>query len=166
MKALLTSLMALTVFVAVEAFLFLGGAFAQGDAPDGDYCVKGTSYVCVETHDCLNTFGCSVVNFTVPCHTIYYLTAQVVCPDPYDCKYCQACANLYLETQFLGNGHSPCQPDVCEQQGGPTEVELKPDRTYTLYVCKIPCGAECSQCPSDCRAVAYVYYPGSSCPSP
>ena len=160
------SILALAAIMLVVLSVCMHPAFAQGDAPDCTFCRHLSDAQC-ENVSCTSGFGCVNQTFTVPCEAYYEFTAFMYCTNPGDCKYCRACATIYLGADPLRSCHSSCHLDLCYPSIACQTVYLKPGYTYTLVICKVPCDElplTCDDCPESCEARTEVKYPGSTCP--
>ena len=151
-------------------------AWAQGDAPDCEFCDGVRDYGCLAVADITSRTGCTSRNFTVSCAGTYTLTAKVECSGNYKCEKCLATVNVYSGDTFLGNCHtSNCLAGDCDEVCSPAQgagVYLTAG-TYTLWVGLCPCTY--SQCgtgaitdcdTNNCSAVGYVKWSGNSqCPA-
>lgn len=111
---------------------------------------------------------CSRTVFSPVCSGNYAFSTMTICNGSSKCHDCESCANLFelngtTET-FVANCHtSHCGQQDCEFVC-PT-VALIQNKSYVMYVCKIPCvGSTCTQCADDCKAYACLGYGLSSSP--
>ena len=151
------------VFFAVSALMLIAAACVQAQ------CIAVVSdQGCDVNHDCESTTNCTGTNFTVPVTGDYCLKIRTECSEEDDCKYCQACANVYDRSNIVNGSNCHMNPcEGCDQDCGGDCFELETGITYTLYVCLSPCQIgvnprDCDDCPDDsqCKAYAALYKEG------
>ncbi len=156
------------IFLAIWLMGWAGWVFAQGEGPlISDWCVCVADITCEDVDGCLDAANCSSTTFTVVDDAPYVFTASTECSGGGSCKNCRVCAVItysqgsYPVCENGTNCNSNCNPP-CNQ------VWLHPGITYTLKVCKLPCGEHsCSDCGANCRAVACIKnWSGAKCPNP
>jgi len=178
MKKILPCL-GLAAAIIVVAICFGGGqTWAQGNlhpnSLDCKWCIDLSDVSC--GGEGCNEFagtGCGVRDFTVPCEADYCVRGKIVCSGTLYCNKCFVCVSVYengvimngMPCHQAGNPNPDCGGTSCEISC--CGIPMKPGNTYRVVVCKGPCethGYDCTSCPNECVAWAWVYAPGASCP--
>jgi len=161
------------LLIVVGSFLFSGTAFAQGEGEqDCAYCsqlITLNDITCTSSHDCLETTGCASQTFTASCSGWYSITSSVICSGGASCSSFNACVNVYDEGGNIIPG-SNCHVNPCSDcsDSCPNTVCLIANKTYTFYVCLVPCvhTGTCPNPPWGCYAQGklVICSPPTTCP--
>ena len=78
--------------------LIVSAAWAQSQNPECNFCVRVCADHCIPQGECtVDVAGYSSAEFTVPCDTVYQVSAAMDCADSgeWTCRLFKACVMLF-----------------------------------------------------------------------
>jgi hypothetical protein len=128
-------------------------------------CICFSDNTCSDV-ECLPglTTNCSRTTFTPACDGSYTFFTKVTCTGGASCKKCMSCASLFVidqgvEVFFKDIHNNGCNGGTCLSPF--VSATLSTNRTYAIYVCKVPCpdgSSTCEECVASCTAHACLSY--------